>query len=123
MEGVGYEINWILQSLQKTKVKLNSIKSLGGATKSRVWMQIVADITGLTINNPAYPDAPVLGAALIAGCNSGIFDSISEACAIINKDSYVIHPNVSAYEQYIPMFEDYKHKFELVRKSYMKKDA
>jgi len=120
MEGVGYDINWILESLQKSKVKLNSIKSLGGATKSRIWMQIVADITGLTIINPTYPDAPVMGAAFIAGKNCGIYESITKAYSTINKDSSIIEPNISAHKKYSDLFQDYKRKFELVRKSYLK---
>ena len=118
MEGVGYEVHWILESLRRGELKPNCIKSLGGATKSRVWMQIVSNITGLVISNPVYADTPVLGAAIIAGMRCALVDSVTQACAKLNQVSSVTEPDMATHREYIDLFDQYKQSFEFVRKGY-----
>lgn len=122
MEGVGFEINWILETVKKAGLQSNCIKSLGGATRSRIWMQIVSDITGLTVMNPAYADAPVIGAVVMAGVGCGVFDNVAQALDVMKKDVAIIKPNLKAHNVYQELFEEYKRRFEFLRQCYEKND-
>jgi len=43
----------------------------GGAARSPLWMQLLADITGMVVRVPAVVEAGVLGAAILGGVAAG----------------------------------------------------
>jgi sugar (pentulose or hexulose) kinase len=45
----------------------------GGATRSALWMQVLADVTGMTLRIPAVVESGALGAAIIGGAAAGLF--------------------------------------------------
>ena len=50
----------------------------GGAAKSALWCQILADVTGKPVRVPVVKEATALGAAILAGCGVGIYSSVEE---------------------------------------------
>ncbi|HUS80275.1 MAG TPA: FGGY-family carbohydrate kinase, partial [Armatimonadota bacterium] len=54
------------------------LRMLGGATRSELWMQMMADVVGLPLQVPRCGEAPVLGAAIFAGVACGRFGSMVE---------------------------------------------
>ena len=44
----------------------------GGGTRVAVWMQALADVTGLPVDVVAVPEGAALGAAFIARCVAGL---------------------------------------------------
>lgn len=60
-------------------VKLSSVVFAGGGSKGHLWSQILADVTGLTVNIPLVKEATALGCAIAAGVGVGIYPSLSEA--------------------------------------------
>ena len=50
----------------------------GGAAKSPLWCQIVADVTGKPVKVPVVKEATALGAAILAGYGVGLYPSIEE---------------------------------------------
>ncbi len=50
----------------------------GGAAKSPLWCQILADVTGKPVAVPVVKEATALGAAILAGFGVGIYPSIEE---------------------------------------------
>ena len=53
----------------------SELRLSGGATKSPLWLQMHADATGLPVAVTACDNAPLLGAALLAGVGAGVFGS------------------------------------------------
>lgn len=51
---------------------------IGGATNSRIWNQIQADMYRLPCDTLEVEDAAVLGAAIMTGKAAGIFKDIPE---------------------------------------------
>jgi autoinducer 2 (AI-2) kinase len=51
----------------------------GGASKSPVWCQILADMLGLPVKVPAVREATALGGAILAGYGLGIYSNIEDA--------------------------------------------
>ncbi|MCK5751750.1 MAG: autoinducer-2 kinase, partial [Mycobacterium sp.] len=56
-----------------------SVVFAGGAAKSPVWSQIVADVLGLPVRVPVVKEASALGGALCAGVGAGIYPDLPSA--------------------------------------------
>jgi autoinducer 2 (AI-2) kinase len=51
----------------------------GGASKSALWSQILADVLNMPVETPVVKEATALGAALLAGKGIGLYPDIKEA--------------------------------------------
>ncbi|MGH6948727.1 MAG: xylulokinase [Kiloniellales bacterium] len=79
-EGIAYSIRDLLEAARALGLSFGEIRLLGGGARSAVWRQIIADVTGLTIERPGNGDAS-FGAALIAGIGAGIYRDPEAAVA------------------------------------------
>ena len=85
--------------------------SIGGASKSKIWSQIKADITGCEIVTMPNEEAALLGCACIAAVGCGMYPSLEEALrSKENVVCYVPDPTNSAtyqtlYKKYTVMKE------------------
>ena len=74
----------------------------GGASKSPLWCQILADVLGIPVKVPRVKEATALGAAIMAGVGVGIYPNISQAAkALVKWDAeYLPDPeNNKAYRE------------------------
>lgn len=81
-EGVAYTLRDCLSVLHARGMGFDTARLVGGGTRSALWRQIIADVTGLTIEIPAEGDASY-GAALIAGIGVGVFTDTADAARVI----------------------------------------
>jgi sugar (pentulose or hexulose) kinase len=58
---------------------------VGGAVQGLLWPGILSEITGISISIPDYGNWPALGAAILAGVGSGVYDSIDQALVNFTK--------------------------------------
>ncbi|MBN8997414.1 MAG: autoinducer-2 kinase [Rhizobiales bacterium] len=65
----------------------------GGASKGRLWPQIVADVTGRQLRIPKVREATALGGAAAAACGIGQFASLQEAGAAFVRWDRTVEPN------------------------------
>jgi xylulokinase len=79
---------------------------VGGGTKSALWRQIIADVTGLTIEVPEQGDAS-FGAALIAGIGAGIFSGTDDAARLIGVRE-TLRPDPAAKAIYDKAFAHFR---------------
>jgi len=94
---------------------VESVRSLGGAARSDVWLQMKADLLGVPVERPACSDAASLGAAAIAAAGTGHFTGIEEASEAWYRPERVFEPDASLFEAYREVYERY---LELYRKLY-----
>lgn len=125
MEGIVLEQKDILTNMVKNGIAVDSIRIIGGATKSTVWNQIQADMYQMRCETLDVPDAAVLGAAIMAGVAVGIFASIPEAAnRMIHVADYYepIAANTAIYNEmyaiYCAAYEGFQHThvFEKIAK-------
>tara|TARA_R110002049_G_scaffold294148_1_gene480104 strand:- start:7970 stop:9469 length:1500 start_codon:yes stop_codon:yes gene_type:complete len=81
-EGIAFTLRDCLEVLEARGMGFDTARLVGGGTKSALWRQIIADVTGLTIEVPEQGDAS-FGAALIAGIGTGIFSGTDDAARLI----------------------------------------
>ncbi|HCM27524.1 MAG: autoinducer-2 kinase [Treponema sp. GWB1_62_6] len=73
----------------------------GGAAKSPLWCQMLADVLGLTVKVPVVKEATALGTAILAGYGAGIYTDISGTARRLvrwEREYVPDRPNHAAYE-------------------------
>jgi sugar (pentulose or hexulose) kinase len=118
MEGVSYDVNRILEEFKIKDMELDNLKVLGGASKSRIWMQIVADVTGIKVVIPQTTDIACIGAVILAGKGAGIFKDEMDGFEKFSKKEIEILPDMDNHNLYIRLYEKYKRRCELLRQYY-----
>ena len=91
-----------------TKTFPQEVIFAGGASKGRLWCQIVTDVLGVPVKVPVVKEASALGAALCAAVGAGVFASIEEAAqaAVHWETSYT--PDTAAHQIYQEHFERWR---------------
>ena len=113
MEGVAFQVVWMMESF-KTKPSAEGLKLAGGASKSKLWCQILADISGLPVRIPEVADLACVGAAILAGVGSGIYQNAEEGYQRLAVEEHVLQPNPEMVRVYAPLFDEYKKKAKLL---------
>jgi sugar (pentulose or hexulose) kinase len=108
MESIGYIVMRNIEAIENMGIPVKEIRVLGGGSRSSVWNQIKADITGRVIWTTDNSDAACLGAALVSGLNCGLFDDLEKAVGnMVNlKGKFV--PNEENHKVYLKLYEQYK---------------
>lgn len=96
-EGVGYAMADCYQAMP---VPPSEIRLSGGGSRSRVWAQILADVTDTPIVVPDQAQASAKGAALLAAIGTGYFSSQREAADATVGVSARYRPDRARAEQY-----------------------
>jgi len=109
MEGVAFQTIWMMESF-RTKPSKEGLKLAGGASKSALWCQMVADIANLPVRIPEVADLACVGAAILAGTGCGIYQSAGEGYKRLAVRERVLLPDAARAEQYGALFEAYKQK-------------
>lgn len=78
LEGTACHIRHILDERDKDGDG-GTLWCVGGGARTRLWLRILADITGRPVITPREPEAGLLGAAMIAAVGVGRYDSVEAA--------------------------------------------
>jgi xylulokinase len=107
MEAAAFELQWTLEQLVGAGLSLGGIWMVGGATRSPLWPQIVADVTGLPVSLSQYTHGPALGAAILAGLGLGIFGSVGDGLERFRVSAKKVSPNgagAAAYDRQLASY-------------------
>lgn len=108
MEGVGYNLDIILQTMLNSGCDIQKLITVGGGARNPVWLQILSDVFGLPLLIPTdLEEATSMGAAITAGVGIGAFDSFDVANKFveIRKEQTPNYRNYESYKKYKPLFE------------------
>lgn len=107
MEGIGFGTRAILDAFRAGGYASTEITVGGGATASRLWMQIHADTAGLPVRIPASADAPSTGSAVLAAHGAGRFASIDEGISAMVHPGSTIDPDPANVARYGEIYHRY----------------
>jgi len=107
MEGVAFQIVWMMECFQ-AKPSKEGIILAGGASKSKLWSQMVADISGQPVRIPVTADLACVGAAVMAGVGCGLFSTVEEGYKKLAVPDYVIQPRAKESANFKMHLEKYK---------------
>ena len=108
IEGVCFHLRWFLETEDKKIHTSSVVRFVGGGALSDVTCQILADITGRTVETVDSPqNVGAVGAAVIMAVGLGVLDDISHAKKLIPaKKTFV--PNAKNKDVYDRNFAVYK---------------
>lgn len=107
LEGIGYGFNHHVKVFKELGIKPNRVRITNGGSRSRLWRQILADITGLTLESIIAHPGSSLGAAFIAGIAVKEFDSWSDIERFIDIEE-TIKPDKQNHEKYKILYDVYR---------------
>ncbi len=110
LEGVTMEMRYNTSLIEDiTGSHIDSVVSVGGASKSELWMQLKADITGKTIEGFEGIEPGCAGAAILAGVGAGLYSDAIEGYKTfskhLKKKSYT--PNIKNCQAYENRYKEY----------------
>jgi len=106
-------ISCMLKSnLDYINIDADEIRIMGGGAKSPLWNQIKADMTGKTLTTLKNKETACLGSAILAGVGCGVFESVEDACSMIETDQ-VFKPSGIDYSE---VYESYNKLDDLLNR-------
>lgn len=111
IEAVAFGTEAILKAMRENGYRPDEFRICGGATRSELWMQIHADVSGIPLTLTEVPDAPALGSAILAAVAAGEYDSIVAAADAMVRVTRLIEPNMTQHEAYQPLFAAYQRAY------------
>jgi ribulokinase len=112
----------ILDDVAGHGLRIDRVFAGGGGVRSRLWMQIHADVLGRPIHLPAESEACALGSALAAAVHAGAFADLDEAAASMVRIAEVIDPRPEAARVYGEVYARYRDTYPALREL-MHRDA
>ena len=118
LEGICFHLRWMLECQDKKIRTSDTIRFVGGGALSPVTCQILADITGRTVETVENTkDVGSIGAAMLAAVGSGAVSSLGEAGRLIAvKDRFL--PNAENRAVYDRNYEVFKKLYASNKKSF-----
>lgn len=118
LEGIAFELRLHLQGLEAaTGEHVATLRAMGGGTRSRLWTQIIADVTGRPLQICAEEEISALGAGVLiqAATRGGQTDVLHEVAARSARYSGTVVPDTRAARAYDAYFAIYQRLYEQFR--------
>ena len=115
MEGVAYEMRVNYEALQGSGIRFEKLNATGGGARSKLWMQMKADVLNLPITALKTVDAGTVGSAMLTGIAVGLFGNLNDAAAHMVQEMETYYPRQEMHDQYRKIYERYKAVYQAVR--------
>lgn len=96
LQALAYGTRHIIETLNRTGYRIDTILASGGFTRNPVFLREHADATGCRIVLPEEPEAVLLGAAILGAVAGGAHASVQDAMAAMTRAGRIIEPDPGA---------------------------
>jgi ribulose-phosphate 3-epimerase len=104
LESVCFGTRACLEGLERAGHGCDEIVIAGGATRSDLWLQMHADVTGKPVVVCEFADAPLLGCAILASVSAGVHETVDEAIGHMVRKSKRIVPSETVSKTYDELY-------------------
>ena len=112
LEGICFSLKDCCEVICESGVDLNMVKVGGGGAKSKLWLQILADITMNNLYSSQCVESGALGVAILASVGSGYYNSVTEASKkMIVCDLTMTAFNSDKLDYYNSIYKTYKNLY------------
>lgn len=115
LEGICYELNLNISSLAQAGVPIERLRVTGGGSRSPVWLQIKADITGKEVVTLNASEGGCLAGAMLGGVAAGVYDSLTEAASVLVREKEAYTPDPARHARYQELFGLYIRVWPAIR--------
>ena len=114
LEGVALQLAVVLESLRDAGLEVTQIRATGGAMRSPLWRQVLADAFGLRVDLMASEEGSAFGAAVLGMEALELVDSVDVASELLEVGSRVEpdEHDAAVYARLRPLFGDLYHALE-----------
>lgn len=112
MESIAYDHVNTLSLLREEGVAIESVRAMGGGSKSVWWTQLKADMMGIPIDVINQQEAGTLGGALLAGFAQGSIEDLTETSRIFSGTSRRHEPNPARARLHQDKLDTYRNAVE-----------
>jgi FGGY-family pentulose kinase len=106
-EGTSYGTRHILNDLASHGLVISELIAGGGGVKSKLWLQIHADVCQVPVQVPLETEACALGSAMVAAVHVGHFSTLEAAAGQMVKFAGAIEPQAATRGLYAEGYEKY----------------
>jgi xylulokinase len=118
LEGTAFALRHNLEVARNAGVPVQEIRSVGGGTRSALWNQIKADVTGFPVLLPETSVGAPFGDALLAGMGLNWYTDIRETAAKLIRVKTVYEPERETHERYQAMYAIFRRIYEHLREDF-----
>lgn len=111
-EGVLFSLMHHLNRMKQRFPNANVLRVTGGPTKSPIWLQMLADLTGMQLEIPQVEETGCLGAALMAMQGTGA--EISQVL-VLKAEMLKVQPNPANFAAYQQKYQRYQQLTEALK--------
>lgn len=115
MEGVAYEMRLNYEALRDSGIRFEKLHATGGGARSKIWMQMKADVLNLSITALKTVDAGTVGSAMLTGVAVGAFSDLSDGAAHMVQEMETYYPRKEMHQAYMTIYQRYKNVYNAVR--------
>ena len=115
LEGSSFALKHTLVEAEKSGQSIKSISSVGGGSKSRIWLQIKADVLNRPISTLKHSSSGAFGNALLAGYGVGLITNIRD---IVQQKIHIretFYPQADAVRRYSRLYDIFRNIYEHTR--------
>ncbi|MEP1207832.1 MAG: FGGY-family carbohydrate kinase [Rhizobiaceae bacterium] len=98
--GIGYGLKQIIKAQADSCAHIKTITISGGAGRSQLVRQLLADTTGVPVATPATQEPVLLGSAILGAVAAGAFSDVGDAMTAMSKNSERLEPAKDALRGY-----------------------
>lgn len=122
LEGICLENRWILNSIAANGLPIETVYISGGATKSKFWNQLHADVIGRPMIKRTSNFATSLGAGISAGVAVGLFRDIESGVTSLVKSTESYQPNPKLVDIYNSLYKIFINIYSVLRETKLNED-
>jgi D-ribulokinase len=93
--GLAYGLADVVDAMRAQEIQCGLMVISGGAARSPLVRQIMADTTGLAVALPATPEPVLLGSAMLGAVAGGAYDTLDAAMHAMSKIGEIAAPNAA----------------------------
>ena len=117
-EGTAFAVRHNLELISQVGEPVEEIRAVGGPTRSALWCQIIADVTGYPLSVLADNAGAPLGNALLAARGIGLIDDVADAAQRAAVISQMFTPNNSNHDHYTQLYKIYASLYPQLKASF-----
>lgn len=114
-EGVVFSHMTHLNRMRERFTDVHALRVTGGPAHSDVWMQMLADVSGLCIELPQVEETGCFGAALAARVGTGVYRTFQDAQHDLQHPVRTLQPDMAAHARYQHKYQQYQHLIQALQ--------
>ncbi len=115
LEGTCFEIDLNIRALEDAGVPIDRLRATGGGSRSDVWLQLKADITGKPVVRLNISESGCQAGAMLGGVALGVWSDLAEATEALVREGEAFEPRPEQQEAYAELRETYAQTWPAIR--------